>query len=223
MKSESNVYELIVSPAQTCQLCQIPTGAMLNQALPGCLCSDLFIKGFSYKPLHLGVGILAEDDRQYRLLKSLKSARYIADRVKALPRQVLWEQLCSGELQIHSGYIGYTLEVALALKTVRLPSGDFGVELRSGSLFRCFVKSETGTFPQTLKLGECLMQVQQVLPAIPSDQRVLQHDLPLDDDWRVVADTSRFKLSYDIADNCKILCAGSVIGREDFFGNGILL
>lgn len=223
MKSESNVFELIVTPSQTCRLSHIPTGAMLEKALPGCLCSDMFIKGFSYKPLHLGVGIVAEDDRQYRLLKSLKSARYIADRAKALPLQVLLGQLYSGEVQVRSGYIGCNRDVSLALKTVRLPSGDFGVELRGGSLFRCFVKSETDTFPETLKLGECLMEVQQVLPAMQSNQRVLQHDLPLNDHWQVVGDTSRFKLSFDVGRNCKVLCAGSVIGREDFFGNGIIL
>lgn len=227
MKSKSNLYELILTPAQTCRLSQMPTGAILEAALPGCICSDLFISGFSYKPLSLGVGIVAEDDMQYRLLKRLKSARFIADSVKPLPADVLLRQLSDGIMQIQNGYIGYNQEAALAVKTVRLPAGEnlFGVQLRSGSVFRCFIKTENPEFPETLTLNDCLMEVRQVLPAEQeqSNLGILQHDMPLDKAWQVSGSASRFKLSFDTHRNCKVLCAGSVISRDDYFGNGVIL
>lgn len=227
MKSKSNLYELVLTPAQTCNLPQLPTGAMLEKALPGCLCSDLFIGGFSYKPLDLGVGIVAQDDTQYRFLKNLKSARYVHDSLRPLEANALLKQLCDDTVQLQGGYIGYTREVSLALKPVRLPEGDtlFGVQLRHGSFFRCFVKSETSAFPESLMLDQCRMLVQQVLPAEPArtDRGVLQSNLPLDAHWQVSDTSSRFKLSYDALRGCKVLCAGSVISRNDFFGRGVIL
>ncbi len=226
MKSKSKLYELILAPAQTCRLSQMPTGAMLEEALPGCVCSDLFIGGFSYKPLNLGAGIVAEDDLQYHLLKRLKSARFIHDSLLRLPADTLLKRLSDGSLQIQNGYIGYDQEAALAVKTVRLPAGEslFGIELRGGSRFRCFVKTQKTDFPEALTLGGNLMEIRQVLPAEPprSDRGTLQCDLPLDEAWQVSGAASRFKLAYDLRRNCKVLCAGSVISRADFFGNGII-
>lgn len=227
MKSKSNLYELIFTPIQTCRLTQMPNGAMLEKALPGCLCSDLFVGGFSYKPLDLGSGIVADGDDQYRLLKRLKSARLIHDSLKQLSADVLLTQLSDGALLIQNGYIGYNHQAANAVKTVRLPAGDnlFGIELRSGSPFRCFVKTENPNFPDKIMLGECEMVVQQVLPANPAqgDAGILQHDLPLDKNWRVSGSASRFKLSFDTHRNCKVLCAGSVISPDDYFGNGVIV
>lgn len=226
MKSKNNLYELILTPAQTCKLSHMPTGAMLEAALPGCTCSDLFIAGFSYKPLGLTAGIVAEDDLQYRLLKRLKSARFIQDSLLQLSLDALLKQLSDGIVQIQNSYIGYNQDAALSVKTVRLPESQrlFGIELRSGSHFRCFAKTETPDFPKVLSLGNCLLTVLQVLPTQPiqSGFGTLQCDLPLDETWQVSGTASRFKLSYDAQRSCKILCAGSVICQNDFFGNGIL-
>lgn len=224
MKSKSTLYELILSPVQTYSLPKMPTGAMLEKALPGCVCSDLFVKGFSYKPLNLGAGIVAEDDAKYRLLKGIKSARFIADRARLLSPGALLAQLKNGALQILGGYIGYCREVDLAVRPVRLPTGNFGIELHSGSLYRCFAKTENSTFPRTLTLGECVMEVRQVLPAVSEyeNQGVLQCNLPLNDTWHVAGTSSRFKLSFDSDRGCKVVCAGSVISQDDYFGNGVL-
>lgn len=226
MKSKCNLYELILTPTQTCKLPQMPTGAMLEAALPGCTCSDLLLAGFSYKPLDLGAGIVAEDDLQYRLLKRLKSARFICDSLLPLSMDVLLKQLSDGVVQIQNGYIGYNQQAALAIKNVRLPESQslFGIELRSGSHLRCFVETESPDFPKALTLGNCLMTVLQISPIQPiqSNFGTLQCDLPLDEAWQVSGTDSHFKLSYDTQRNCKVLCAGSVISQNDFFGNGIL-
>lgn len=228
MKSKSNLYELILTPQETCQFPQMPTSSMLQQALPGCLCSHLFVAGFSCKPLDLCCGVVAQTDGQYQLLKRLKSARYIQDSVRFLSAGSLLQQLEDGTLTVKNGYIGYDRNVAGSVRTVRLCAGDrlFGIELSGGKSFRCFVKTKNPDFPQVISLQDCRFSLQKVLPLEPEirDRYVLQQDLPVIAGYRVSADSaSRFKLSYDAASQRIVVCAGSVISREDHFGDGIAI
>lgn len=228
MKSKSDLYELILTPQEACQFPQMPTSSMLEQALPHCLCSHLFVAGFSCKPLDLCCGVVAHTDAQYQLLKRLKSARYIQDSVRLLCAGSLLQQLEDGTLTVKNGYIGYDRNVAGSVRTVRLIAGDqlFGMELSGGKPFRCFVKTPNPHFPETVSLQGCRFSLQKVLPIEPENRNryVLQHDLPVIAGYRVSPDsTSRFKLSYDAASQRIVVCAGSVISREDYFGEGIAI
>ncbi len=228
MTSKIELYELILTPLQTCALPGMPDGAQLTQALPGCLCSDLFVRGFSHKPLDLCSGIIAQDDVQYRLLKQLKNARYIHDSVRLLSANQLLAQLQDGSLTLKDGYIGHNPEVTRSVSPVRLPEGDrlFGIQLHSGCFFRFFVMTTTPDFPQTITVNGCQMTLHQALPVQPGvrERCVLQHDLPVAKNRQVAPDSaSRFKLSYNAARDCIVVCAGSVISQTDYLGAGILI
>lgn len=227
MKSDCVLYKLVLSPKRTCKLPSLPDSRLLEKALPGCICSDLFVDGFSYKKLTLCSGFTAQGE-QYRLLKQLKSAKYIADHLKMLSPADLIAQLDRGNIAVLDGYIGHTRQVSLAVRPAPLTEGDkrFGIELRKDSRFCCYAKTENATFPETLQLGDCEMAVQEVMPVkLPNlEQYVLQSDLPLTRTPRLEpCSNSRFKLTYDAASGQMLLCAGSCISPADDFGEGLLL
>lgn len=228
MKSKNNLFELIFTPIEACKFPQMPDGSMLEQVLDGCVCSDLFPNGFSYKPIDSGIGMVAESDEEYRLLKQLKSVRYIHDRAKALPTETLIKQLSTGFLKIQNGYVGYDDASSLGFKTIRLADSDklFGIELRPRSLFRCFIKTETTDFPQTITLNGYTLKVLQVNPIERTESAlgVLQSNIQIKTSPTVADDSkSRFKLSFDENCGCIVVCAGSVIDQKDYFGDGIII
>jgi hypothetical protein len=201
---------------------------MLEQALDGCVCSDLFPNGFSYKPIDLGVGMVAGSDEEYRLLKQIKSARYIHDQIKALSTEAIIKQLSNGILKIQNGYIGYNDGAAPGFKTIRLPDDDkmFGIELRPKSLFRCFIKTEAADIPQTITLNGYTLKILQANPIeMPeSDVGVLQNNMKIKAQPPLAADSSsRFKLSFDENSGYVVMCAGSVIHRSDCFADGVII
>lgn len=228
MKSKSSLYELLLSPINNCKLSKIPKGATLEKALPNCICSDLFVYGFSYKPLTLPSNTIARNDTEYQLLKRIKKARFIRDDLRLLSTEALLEKLVAGFVCINEGYIGHKAEVSNAVKPVRLIGSDqlFGVELRRGSLFRCFAKTENPVFMQEINIDGCQMKIQSVRPIEENfpQKNVLQADLPIDKNPHIQSDSpSHFKLSYDRNHNCMIVCAGSVISSADYFGTGIFI
>ncbi len=228
MKSKNNLFELILTPIEACKLPKMPDSVMLERALDGCVCSDLFPNGFSYKPIDLGVGMVAESDEEYRLLKQLKSARYIHDQAKALPTEAIIKQLSTGILKIHSGYVGYDDAASLGFKAIRLADSDklFGIELRPRSLFRCFVKTETTVPPKTITLNGYTLKILQLNPIEQTENAlgVLQSNMQIKTSPTVADDSkSRFKLSFDENCGCIVVCAGSVIHHKDYFGDGVII
>lgn len=222
------LYKLILVPQGNCRVSGLPKGQALEKALPGCVCSDLFVEGFSYKRLDLSSGFTDLNDEGYRILKQLKGAKYIADFLRQTPPEELIRLLRRGDISLRDGYIGHSQTVSLAVRPAPLPEGDkrSGLELRKGSRFVCYIKTEDPTFPPVLDLGECSMQVLEVCPvALPEcDRYVLQSDLPLTQMPKLEANsTSRFKLTYDPGAGCLILCAGSRISQKDHFGDGVML
>ena len=227
MKSKNALYKLVLTPKRTCKLPALPDRNLLEKALPGCVCSDLFVDGFSYKNLTLCSGFTAEAE-QYRLLKQLKSAKFIADHLKDLSVAALMTQLAEGSIALRDGYIGHDPQVSLAVRPAPLTTGDklFGIELWKGSRFCCYVKAESAAFPDGLLLDTCEMQIAQILPVAlpPKTHYVLQSDLPLTQSPRLTPDSdSRFKLAYDDKNSRMLLCAGSCISPKDDFGECVML
>ncbi len=227
MKSNHNLFELILTPTEICKLPEMPDSKVLEQALGNTICSDLFPNAFSYKPLDLGVGIAAENDEEYRFIKQLKNARYIHDQAKKLPIETLMKQLISGALKIQNGYIGYNYASSLGFKAIRLAHSDklFGIELRPKNLYRCFIKTENPVFPEYLTINGYTLKILQVNPLKQSecDFGVLQSNMPIRTSPKIAEDSeSRFKLSYDVNSECTVVCAGSVIHQKDYFGDGII-
>ena len=227
MKSNCVLYKLVLSPKRTCILPDLPDSDLLEKALPGCRCSDLFVDGFSYKRLDLCSGFTAQGE-QYRLLKQLKSAKYIADDLKDLPLTELLDLAQADAITLRDGYIGHTRQVSLAVQTAPLTRSDrlFGQQLQGGSLFCCYVKTENTTFPATIWLGEGEMALQEARPVTlpPRDRYVLQKNLPTDQAPDPAADPqARFKLTYDTGSSRMLLSAGSVFSRQDHFDRGVML
>jgi len=189
MTSEKKLYDLTLVTTETCSLPGLPRSAQLSQTLSGNLCSDLFVSGFSYKRLDLGSGLIAPDDDSYRLLKRIKGAKYIRDDLRQLSAAELLQQLRTGTVRLQEGYIGHTDRVRLALGPAPLTGGDqlFGIELRAGSAFRCFVLTDTPLFPKTVTVGGCPFTVakSQVIHREPAGPGVLQSDLPVAADHRI--------------------------------------
>ena len=228
MKSKNVLYELILTPQEHMQLPKMPTGQELQGILCAKGCSDLFVNGFSYKPVDLCVGAVGQGDNEYKLLKCLKNAKYIHDSVRASGVSELLEGLENEETMLEGGYIGYSRDVTSSVRNVRVGDVDFmfGVELRKGSLFRCFAIAENDAFPRKITVNGKEMEILRVNVVEDSclDRRVLQADMPLDPEYRVDKDSkSAFKLAYDPVAECTVVCAGSVICDTDFFGNGVLL
>lgn len=230
MTSEKKLYDLTLVPAEDCRLPGLPKGKQLSRLLPGCICSDLFAAGFSCKRLDLGTGLIVPDgdDHSYRLLKRIKSAKYIRNDLRQRSAAQLLQMLQDGTLRLEDGYIGYTQSVALAICPAPLPQSDklFGLELRAGCAFHCFVLTESTAFPDSILLEDVPFAITQAQPVSrdASAPGVLQSDLPIAADHRVAADSpSRFKLSYDPENRCTVLCAGSLICPPDYFGVGLIL
>lgn len=228
MMSEKKLYDLTLVPAEDCRLPALPKGIQLSRLLPGCICSDLFVAGFSRKRLDLGTGLIVDDDHSYRLLKRIKSAKYIRNDLLQRSAQQLLTMLKENSLQLQEGYIGYTQEVSLAIGPAPLPQSDklFGVELRADRSFHCYALTQSAVFPDSILLEDVPFAITQMQP-IHRDATapgVLQSDLPIAADYRVATDSpSRFKLSYDPESRRTMLCAGSLICPPDYFGDGSIL
>lgn len=228
MTSKKKLYDLTLVPKETCRLSGLPQGRQLSRALNGCICSDLFVAGFSYKRLDLGSGLIASDDEGYRLLKRIKSAKYIRDELRQLPAQTLLQMLRDGTVQLADGYIGHTQRVRLALGPAPLSGGDklFGIELQAGSAFRCFLLTDAPTLPREITVEGCRFSLTgwQLVARDEAAAGVLQSDLPLVGKPRVADDSpSRFKVTYDPNTRCTVLCAGSFLCPPDHFGDGLIL
>ena len=228
MTSEKKLYDLTLVIEETCALPGLPSGKQLSQALPGCICSDLFVAGFSYKRLDLGSGLIAPDDESYRLLKRIKSANYIRDDLRSLSAQDLLQQLQAGSIRLQDGYIGHTYQVQLSLSPAPVPDSDklFGYELQAKTAFRCFVLTNTPKIPSKFLLGGAIFSITAIKPLIQDTTKpgVLQSTLPVVSSPRVDPNSrSRFKLSYDTDSRCTVLTAGSLICPPDYFGDGLIL
>jgi hypothetical protein len=118
----------------------------------------------------------------------------------------------------------------LGYNSVRLPvtawvllpeePGLFGLELPGGSRYRFFLKTADPNLPEKLLLSGAEFTVTdcKAVPYLPEACYVLQCDLPLAENYRMMPGSkSCIKLDYCPAKG-KLLRAGSVIDRVDFFG-----
>lgn len=201
--------------------------AALPPAFADSLCSDLMLAGFTYKRVDLCVGLDGADEQTYTILKKLKSATFISDRVRQMPLAAIVDGVRAGLIMIKDGYIIDAGDAPQrALHTVVLPDSPnlFGLKLRAGSRFRFFIKTIVSDFPTTLEVGGCRFRVEGVRPVTfaHTDVYVLQHDLPVAEHWRMAPQSAtRFKVGYHPETSTICLRAGSVIHREDYFGSAI--
>ena len=203
----------------------LPKGAVILQALPeGCLCSDLLPAGFSYKPMNICEGLDGSDDETYTVIKRLKNATFISDRAKLQNTAAIVNQLRNGTMVIRDGFIGAEDLQPPGMRKVLLPEepGLFGLELPAGSCYRFFLKTTEPILPEKLQIGNGEFKIISCsgVHFLPADTYVLQCDLPLAENYRMMdGSKSCIKLGYGAKG--KFLQAGSVIDRVDYFGSAV--
>jgi len=188
------------------------------------LCSDLFVAGYSYKPQDLASDIEADYD-DYRLLKIFKKATYISDRAKALLKERdIITLVKEGTVFADDGYIRSVADPPiLPVREAVLPDPDapFGIMICESSLFRFFLKTDKAVLPDGLEICGCpflVESVEKITDSMPK-KYVIQCNLQVCDDNTVSESSeSRYRIAYDPVSKKKIILAGSIVSREDFFG-----
>ncbi len=222
MKSKRCLYEIVLTPLENSRFEAMPKAEDLEKALPESISSDLFVDGFSHKRIDLGVGFEASCEEQYHHLKRLKGAKIISDRARNLSIDQMICRLEEGELKVENGVIGFSEAYSRAFRTIRLSDSDalFGVELKKGARFRCFVKSKSSSFPETILISGSPFLLQKISPlSPPASLGVLQKKVFLSEGKNFASNPkSRFKLSFDPEKNLPVLCAGSVLDPNEVEG-----
>lgn len=219
MKSKRNLYEIVISPCSNVVLEEIPKASEIKKALSGCPCSDLFVDGFSYKRIDLGIGYEAKTDEEYHHLKRIKSAKLISDRARSLSAEEIISRLLDQRLSAENGVIGFCTEYSRAFRPYRLPSSPalFGVELKQGAKFRFFAKCDRAFEEQKIVLCGAEFSVEKVaLFPQASALGVLQSAALCPDPDALEKPAARFRLSFCPEKNCPLIEAGSLIFPSDF-------
>ena len=221
-------YDIVVRLSAQRKLNSLPKStdirAAFGEGFENSFCSDLFVAGYSYKQLDFFSDIELDYD-DYKLLKLFKKAVYISDRAKELLKENdIISLVKQGLIFVDEGYIHCLDEAATTFLTETiLPDSDnpFGIKMRQNSRFRFFIKTEKSTFPEELNICGCpfcVETVKKIDESLPQ-KYVLQCDLDISSDVKIANDSqSRYKIAYNSVSQSKMILAGSVISREDFFG-----
>lgn len=186
------------------------------------LCSDLFLQGFSYKPLDFTMDLIV-NTQDYQILKKLKSAKYISDfAAQKTPLEII-ELYKENILLIQNGYIDYKDDNAF--REVILPNNQnpFGIEILKNGYFRFFIKLKEELNITKLTINKCNFIVEQINGFCPDFCKpyILQTNINLNEDYNLSSNKSRFLVAFSESTGRKIILAGSKISREDFLGEAL--
>ena len=117
-------------------------------------CSDLFLQGFSYKPLDFTMDLIV-NNQDYQILKKLKSAKYISDfALQKTPLDII-ELYKANNILIQNGYIDYKDDNAFREVTLPNSLNPFGIEILKNGYFRFFIKLKEEFNKTELTINKC--------------------------------------------------------------------